>query len=147
MRQIGVNADAAVGGREMTSWKVVAIAVSAVVWLVTQRYFDYKETRYLLERTEEWSRHLELRERWKTRRGMLTGIVVLLLGLALFYWYSGTGFTQLNSGQIGFLETIGWFLILVGIVITAAHAIWSRGLPSPICGSPASPTRDAENDE
>lgn len=128
----------------MLGWQLVAITVLVVAWFVIQRYFDHEETRYLLERTEQWQRYLELRERWKIRRGMLTGVFVLLLGLALFYWYAGSGFTMLNSGQIGYLETIGWFLIVVGVVIIASHAKWSRQPLPPAFGPPSPSVNDAE---
>ena len=137
------------GGRTMSQfhptgwdWDAIGMTVGAIFlvlavfgWLVWNRWLSHKETMKLTEAGGDSRAALQLRERWRTRWGILWAVRVLALGLAaaaaLHFAESWEPRFGLGRRMIGpelalLLAAAAAFLLTIGAVTLVAYAIWSR---------------------
>jgi len=108
-----------------------------LVWVPWNRYLHHKEALLLLQKGGEetggaWYALLEMRERWRIRWGILVGVIMMALGVAIMLpafigprTIGPTGHSAAASTILP-LAFMGGFITIVGIILTVAHAIWAR---------------------
>ncbi len=111
--------------------EVAIIIVALMGWFGWKRYLRLKEAELMLSKggdsarevEERWRREAEAGEVWRTRWGLLAGITLAVIGLAMAL----IGNVNVERIHEKFLYSVlGCSAALVGAIIAAAHAIWAR---------------------
>jgi hypothetical protein len=116
-------------------WLVIVVGVFGLVAL--SRCFHHRETLKLLELGGDAETMLRLRERWRSRAGLLHGAKLAIVGLVLIVIGGASNVwlpVAVPKGEIPplglatppMLIFLGFLLAAVGAVHLAAYAIWSR---------------------
>ncbi len=108
---------------------VFGVMVAAFALVALSRYLHYRETLKLIETGGDVQTVLRLRERWRTRTGLLYGVTLLVGGGMLLLLTAVGPWLRLWPGDFGgpaVLRIIGVFLLTLGAVYLAAYGVWAR---------------------
>ena len=109
---------------------VALVIIALLGWLAWSRYLNHKELMALQERGGNWQALVAAGERWRIRWGILTGIIVLLVGVALFagcmLYMASAASSPGDARPFVAAEIVGAFIGVAGLAVLVAYIIWSR---------------------